>query len=193
MVRTVGFRSGCIFKEFVREKFPGDLRRPWRREHKALIRLEQKGVEAPRSFGYRRDGRGTISYYREFVPGQSVDQIGAEILSPLVKHLADIHCAGIIVGDLIPDNLIKIADSQVMFIDFGRARTFRFRSPLFFFHAGKELVRIYREALLKDKELWRCAQSLYDENARWSRAGKSIIRFAERYWFRYWNEEWVGK
>jgi tRNA A-37 threonylcarbamoyl transferase component Bud32 len=186
-LRIVGYQSGHIIKEYIRRNWPGDLRRPWVREHKALTRLEKCGVRAPRSFGYRRNGR-KVGYHREFVPGSKIEKLADETLEACVAHLAEIHLCAVTVCDPSRDNLIMAPSGRVLFIDYGRARTFKFRTPLFFFYVGKELVRMYRETLHEDDELWHKAIAAYERHTDYRWWSRRLIDFSINYWFRRWRD-----
>jgi hypothetical protein len=53
-----------------------------------------------------------------------------------------------------PGQLHPYPDGILACVDFGRSRTFHWRSPYFFFYVGKELARLHRTGLKLCPELW---------------------------------------
>lgn len=148
--------SGYVLKRF--SHFPGrkDFRQVWRREHQALTRLE--GLPVPKSLGYIKvrhaAGRHSVLHIKEFIPGRPLESPRGPIIKQIAGLLASFHDRGVVTLDPQPENFIEMLTpgSTIACIDFGRARTFRKRSPLFLFNIGKEMLRLDREGGLSRQQ-----------------------------------------
>ena len=72
-----------------------------------------------------------------------------------------IHSLRIITGDPKPQNFILSLDGRMLFPNFGRAKIYRFCSPVFFLCIGGELAKLRREGFQWDPALWNQFRSLY--------------------------------
>ncbi|HMP75351.1 MAG TPA: hypothetical protein PKE12_03545 [Kiritimatiellia bacterium] len=177
-------RDGVVAKRFVHHPGRRDWRPVWRWEHAALERLT--GLPVPRSLGYgRRDGDEgrEIILRKEFLAGEPLKRVGGREALEMARLLAAIHERGVITGDPSRENFLRRPDGGLAFIDFGRARTFRFRSPYYHFYVGKELSRFYRTALgAHAAAWWPAALQAYRERYALS----SPFEFLRTLSFRYW-------
>ena len=186
-IRSV-FRDGReIIKEYRRLSWPGDLRRRWKREHQALLRLSQRGVLAPRTFGYESPERGLILHRREFIAGERLQTIEDIPGHEFAAHVAAIHRAGVTNGDASLDNLLLTDRRQILFIDYGRASVFLVRGPLFYFHVGKELARIRRRLFAHSLARWRMFLADYRRCSTYPAWGWAVTASALSYWLRRWG------
>jgi hypothetical protein len=185
-LRSVHIDGRQVIKDYERLGWPGDLKRPWRKEHRALVRLEKHGVPAPRSYGIERTGPGRVRFRRECIPGRSVLRLRDADLAPLAAHLAAIHAARVAVCDMALDNLLVVADGRIVCIDYGRARVFSFRSPLFYTYIGKELARIRLRLFDGEPGPWHTLCAAYMAATRYPPWGRRLIKSASRFWLWRW-------
>lgn len=148
--------------------------RPWVREHEALSRLAGPGV--PRTYGYHEDngadGRHVV-YRRDYLPGEPLGRIDVDTAAMVGVCLAGIHAKGVVIADAARDNFVRVSGDRVACIDFGRARVFTWRSPRFYYEAGKEFAKLERETLEENSRLLQVCLRAYDEAcpaAAWCRA-----------------------
>lgn len=185
--RRVYFDGRHLVKEYRHVDLIGDSRRPWRREHVALQRLTKQGVFTPRTLGYTRAAGRIIRFYREFIPGSHLEAIDQALLNPFTDYLAAVHRAGVITCDLSPGNLLLSQDGQLLFIDYGRARTFMFKSPLFYFYVGKELARCKRRMPFRSPTSWNDFYTRYREYSGHPAWTWPIIHHAVEWWSFRWK------
>ena len=60
-LRTVLLKDQKIYKHFTKVKWPGDLRKQWRLEAKALIYLQERGIECPQFVSLHEEGREAVA------------------------------------------------------------------------------------------------------------------------------------
>ena len=176
-----------VIKEYLRLHFPGDLRRPWKREVNALVRLKQFGIPAPEFQGFERQDSRAVIYRREFIPGRKLSILFHDQINPLTEYIAAIHEAGVILCDPSIDNLIITADCMFMFIDYCQARTFPFKGLLFYWYVGKEIARIYCGLLKDDPTKWKTFRKRYQEVAKYRPTAWFLVSLSEKYWFQRWD------
>lgn len=186
--RRVRVEGDILIKEFRRVRWPGDLRRPWAREHNALRRLEATGIPLPRSHGFVTLPGGTILYRREYLAGTMVEHLTEPLTRALADHLAAIHQAGVLTCDPSMENLLLGPDGRLVFIDFGRSRIFRWRSLLFYFYVGKELVRCDRNLRFADAALFSTLLFHYFAALPAPPCSRAIIKLSMRYWRHRWAQ-----
>lgn len=178
--------SGFVLKRF--SDFPGrkDYRRAWRREHRALMRLE--GLNVPRSLKYvsvrHAHGPRTVLYVRHALPGEQLTAIGADGARSALVLLAAFHDRGVVTLDPRPENFIALEGTQELgFVDFGRARTFRWQTPYALLHVGKDLTR-FRLFFNLDPALFRDLLEVYRDHRteRPGAFGWLIVKGSLNFW-----------
>jgi hypothetical protein len=128
-----------------------------------------------------------VIYRREFIPGTIVSRLSHGQIDTLAQYIAAIHEAGVTICDPSIQNLVIRADGGLVFFDFCRARTFRFKGPLFFWYVGKEMPRIFRALLKEDQEQWKVFRKRYQEIAKYRPREWFLVSLSEKYWSRRWN------
>lgn len=174
--RRVWLQDNTIVKEFQRISWPGDIRRPWRREHKALKKLEETGVNAPVSFGYKSTGAGVIQLRRKYTEGRILKRLEAKTINAVAAHLSKIHFANVVTCDPKADNFLITKEGELMCIDYGRARVFSHKGPYFYWYVGKEMHRISYALYRKTPELWRPFITSYKAACNYPAWGWKIVR-----------------
>ena len=141
----------CFFQ------YPGkrEFHKPWVREDKALRTLG--GANAPTSYGYVKirtpEGIPAVIYTKAYIRGNPPVKIDPETAAAMGRLLAGFHDRGVVTLDPSLSNFIRMDDGRLAFIDFGRARVYRYRGPLFRWMVGKEFFRIYRESFFCNPDL----------------------------------------
>lgn len=190
-LREVYLEDGhTILKRFVH--YPGrrDLRRVWAREDHALRRLE--GLPVPRSYGFtagRAPEGPEVLLRKEYIPGTPLHTTSAENAADLGRLLGRIHARAVVTCDPAMANFVRTQAGELYAIDFGRARTFMFRTPYFYFYAGKEMARVFHSAILGRADLWHVFRQSYFEQFRPPRAMRTLAEFSTRYWLRRWRSK----
>lgn len=185
-LRTVGYDGRHIIKEYKVVSWPPDLRRPWVREHKALLRLLKSSVLAPITLGFE-SSRRTVRYRREYIKGDTVTELSENNLDDLAHHIAAIHAAGVTNGDVALDNLLITEKGEIILIDYGRAHVAYFSSPLFFFNLGKELARIRRRLFNDCPQNWQRFITPYCQTAKYPQWGQIIAQWSFKCWLIHWD------
>lgn len=137
-----------VEKHFTHHAGRRDIRPLWRREDKALKRLE--GLPVPRSLGWTRERTPEGPRYilrKTFVPGTPLTAITPQDAGDMGRLMAGFHDRGVVNNDPSPSNFVRAPDGTLYCVDFGRSRTFRWNSPYFYFYVGKELARLHRAGL----------------------------------------------
>jgi serine/threonine protein kinase len=183
---TVCRHENVLVKVYRLHQWTSLLRRPWAREHSALKRLNQRGVFSPQTYGYESQRSRTIRYRREFLHGHSVHALSQEQVSHFGAHLAALHSVGLTNGDVSYGNLLLADGKGLLLIDFGRARTFMFTSPLSFSSFGKELARVRRRLFPTDASTWHVFLADYVRAAPSGRALR-FTRWSLSFWLRRWQ------
>ena len=171
-------------RRFVAKKFeiPLDVRRyrrPWLAEDACLRHLD--GVDAPRSYGWFEETEAdqrVVWLVKEFVAGEPIDTFASADLPAVARLMARIHKRLIITDDASAGNFIRTLDGEMQFLDFGRARLFRWPGLWFDLHVGWELAKLRREGFRWDDALWRAYLPLYFAAAAASRRRQFRIRAA---------------
>ena len=184
---TVQREGDVLLKEYCLHRWWGFVKRPWRREHGALSRLNKRQVPAPQTLGFDTPRFGVVRYRRGFVPGRAVDGLRQEQVLALSAHFRALHGAGVTNGDVSYPNLLLADGGEFMFIDYGRAHVFFMRSPLFHFYVGKELARARRRLFPSDVSQWRIFVSAYMRAVALPSWALAITRWSLSYWLRRWN------
>lgn len=172
-----------VLKRFVHHPGRRDFRRVWAREDRALRRLI--GLPVPATFGFqRRQANGIVEYLlrKSFIPGEPLTQLDAETAGAMGALLGRIHARRVVTCDPSRANFIRAPDGVLHFIDFGRARTFFWQTPLFLFYAGKDLARCYRTGVGSDPVLWAPLEAAYFIALNPSPAAARFIRLCCRFW-----------
>ncbi len=152
-------------------------RRPWIIEDRGLRRLN--GSVAPRSFGYTEhieNGVRRASLVKEFIPGTACTSFAPDDIPAVARLMAELHGLKIITDDANVHNFLKTADGRMVFIDLGRARVFRFRSPWLFLNIGWELAKLRREGFGWNRERWGTFLPVYFHQFACSLPGRWMIR-----------------
>lgn len=188
-LREVYLEDGhTIVKRFVH--FPGrrDRRRVWAREHRALRRLE--GLPVPATYGYEQgrcaDGPEVV-LRKEFIPGEPLAAPDARDARDLGRLLGLIHQRAVVLGDPAMQNFVRTKAGELHAIDFGRAHTFPFRTPIFFFWVGKDFARVFRTAILGRADLWPAFREAHREVFRASAPMERLVNASTRYWLWRWR------
>lgn len=161
--RSVFRVDGCY--EVKKYEMPLDnrfYRRPWLVEDACLRRLDGDG--APRSFGWHEEtelDQRVVWLVKEYIAGESLCSFAETDIPAVACLMARIHSLRIITGDPKPQNFILSLDGRMLFPNFGRAKIYRFCSPVFFLCIGGELAKLRREGFQWDPALWNQFRSLY--------------------------------
>ena len=186
-LRTVWREGDQIVKEFRIVSWPPDFRRPWRREHKALDRLNRRGVFAPTTYGFRSLGPGVVQYRRQYIAGELLQKNCGNRSKDLPAHFAAIHAVGVTNGDAASDNILVTEEKQFVLIDYRRARIALLKGPLFYLNVGKELARIRRAIFGNDAAQWERFFEVYTRIAVHPPWAWHVIHRALFYWLRRWR------
>ena len=189
---TVWREGDVVVKEYRLLQWPGRWNRRWRREHRALLRLNRRRVPAPRTYGYRRAGPARIQYRRQFLAGRVGTPFDPTRIRQLSAHLAALHAAGVTHGDVSPDNLLLTDSGELLFIDYGRSHVFPTRSPCCWFYAGKDLARVRRRLLPADAAGWADFLAAYLHASTRPLGFHSLARWSLLYWLRRWKIPLTG-
>ncbi len=127
----------------------------WRLENKTLKILNGKWG-SPITYGHLRikeADSSTIILVREMISGHTLEDLNVSTLTDeqckeVGELLANFHNNGIVTRDCTLGNLLLNKEQQLCFIDFGKSRTYKKKSILFFFQAGWDCW----------KAQWRCCQ-----------------------------------
>lgn len=158
---TVTRRDDLLVKEYRVHQLRAFAKGTWRREYKALLRLNQRGVPSPRMYELESPRLGVIRSKRQFLDGKSVVALDHDQVIALGRHVAALHLAGVTNGDAALDNLLLADEGGLMFIDYGRSHVHHLESPLLCFNAGKELARIRRRLFTEGGHDWRVFLEAY--------------------------------
>ncbi len=188
-LREVYLENGhTVLKRFVHHPGRRDLRRVWAREDRALRRLA--GLPVPASYGFvagRCADGPEILLRKEYIPGTPL-QVPTERDAMDVGHLLGlIHERAVAIGDPAMENFVRTQAGELYAIDFGRARTFIYRTPYFHFYAGKDMARVFRTAILGRTDLWPAFQQAYFQQFRPSPLLCALARGATRFWLWRWR------
>ncbi len=186
-LREVWLVDGAVIeKRFVHHTGRRDRRPVWKWEDRALRRLE--GLPVPRSLGWTRvpDPAGPcITLRRTYLAGHPLPAATPADLQDLGRLLANLHARLVVNNDPSWSNFIRTPGSELACLDFGRSRTFLWRSPAFYFYVGKEWARLFQN-LNRDPALWQAFASSYRHHA-----GPGGLFHRIRDWsFRYWSNCW---
>lgn len=178
------FRLGRhhVLKRFTIPLACRNFRRPWIREHEALARLD--GWSAPRTVGYVEDHdeqRRIVRYVREYVSARPVVAIDESVLREMATLLAGFHRRCVITDDALLQNFMRTRDGRLIFIDMGRARVFRPRSPLILPGVALELTKFRRASLAGDEAQFSAFLSAYGESSHLGAGSRVIVRALARF------------
>lgn len=127
----------------------------WIIEHTILSLINGKWG-SPISHGYlsfNQDTYNIVIFVRERISGNTLEESNVSILNnaqckEVGELLANFHNDGIVTRDCTLGNLLLNTDNTLCFIDFGKARSYKNKTLLFFFQAGWDCW----------KAQWRCAK-----------------------------------
>ncbi len=183
-LREVWLVDGQVVeKRFLHHPGRRDRRPLWQREHRALERLA--GLPVPRSLGWHRETAPDGPLYilrKTFIPGRALQTVTPNDARDMGALLCALHDRGVVNNDPAPDNFIRTAEGTLACVDFGRSRTFHWRSPFFFFYVGKELARLHRTGLKLCPTLWVSFQEGYHASRSTTPLQRLIIQSSYRFW-----------
>ena len=140
-------RSRCSRAE--RRRRSGDRRERFLRDARAAAALSHPNIAALYEIG---EEQGQLFLVFEFVPGETLTQrhrrppaepaARVDLAAQIADALADAHAAGIVHGDIKPDNIIVTPKGNAKILDFGSCSGKRSAAP-----AGEADHRIDIEAL----------------------------------------------
>ena len=167
------------------QHFPGrrDWRPLWQREHRALQHLT--GLPVPRSLGWHRESsaQGPVHVLQKtFVPGEPLRTTTVRDATDMGALLAAFHQRLVVNNDPSPTNFVRTPEGHLACIDFGRSRTFRWRSSYFYFYVGKELARLYRTGLMNCPALWEAFLASYQQHSTLLQHHQKMIRWSFLFW-----------
>jgi len=162
-----------------------DFRKPWDQEDRALRAL--KGLNVPETYGYRKirtaDGTPGVIYTKQYIKGVTLDRATADVAASMGELLAGFHNRGVATLDPAIHNFVRSPDGQLYFIDFGRARIYPGKGPVFQVMVGKEFFRIFREAFIWDHDLLRHFKSAYRRHRPEKNGGENwLVKKSFSYW-----------
>ena len=174
-----------------------DFRKPWVQEDRALRVL--KGLNVPETYGYRKirtsDGMPGVIYTKQYIKGETLQHATADVAASMGELLAGFHNRGVVTLDPAVQNFVRSPGGRLFFIDFGRARIYPGKGPVFQIMVGKEFFRVYREAFIWDRHLLELFKSAYRRH-RPEKPGsenwlveKSFSYWKKRYKRKYLNEQ----
>lgn len=144
-----------VVKRFVIPRKTWRYARPWEREHRALMKL--KGVVPGGSLGFEKrwkNGDLEVILRKTFVPGSPLTRLCGVSIPRFAELLARMHCHGVVMYDPNLQNFVQDKTGAIHCIDFGRAATFAFRSPFFYYSIGSEFAKCIHEAFDDDEDRW---------------------------------------
>ena len=182
--------DNVLYKEFRIHRWRNFLlNRRWSREHQALRRLNKHRVPSPHSYGHKMTRLGLLRYTREFLAGATVDALDQQAVLALSDCFRSIHGVGVTNGDASLENLLRADSGELMLIDYGRARVFLLRGPLFYFNVGKELARVRRRLFPVDVKQWGVFFSAYMQSATCPPWARRLRQWSLSYWLHRWGIE----
>jgi tRNA A-37 threonylcarbamoyl transferase component Bud32 len=182
-----------IVKRFVHHKGRRDWRRVWQREDCALRRLE--GLPVPKTHGYCKNRSAEGPEYilrKQYIAGTPLTTLTTQEAQDMGTLLARIHERGVVTGDPSHENFLRAIDGELYFIDFGRARTWRMRTPLFYLYAGKDLARLYRTGLPGRADLWPVFLQAYRATFSLAHPWDWLLSASLHYWRHRWRQRSHG-
>lgn len=168
--------DGYVVKRYTHGGPPPRFRRPWVLEHRALSRLRGQGAPAP--VGYlvdKQEGTVQATLVRRYVEGKPVGGIDRALASEIAALLARFHAAGVTTDDAHRHNFIHDSDGDLVFLDFGRARTFGRRNPLLLAGVAVDLHRFNRATLKRDAGMWDHFLEEYFRRSPFGAVGNRIL------------------
>ncbi|HMP90823.1 MAG TPA: hypothetical protein PJ991_11520 [Kiritimatiellia bacterium] len=144
-----------IAKKFTLPVTTKRFRRPWITEDQGLARLNGRG--APRTYGYaetRENGHRVFWLFKQYLDGETLMEFQEKDIEPVALLMACIHGQRIITDDANVSNFLRRPDGTFAFLDLGRARVFRFRSPWLYLNIGCELAKLRREGFRWNSTQW---------------------------------------
>jgi tRNA A-37 threonylcarbamoyl transferase component Bud32 len=157
------------------------VRRPWRREHAALIHLAD--ARLPKSVGYLTEAdeaAWTVSYLRTWIPGEPLTEFDAASATEAGALLAGLHARGVVTDDALTQNFLRAPDGQLLFLDFGKSRILPRLSPFLPAWIALEHCRFLRAALAGDVELWETFRDAYFTASGRGRSHEATVRGLSR-------------
>mgnify|MGYP003589099473 CR=1 FL=1 len=172
-----------VEKRFLHHPGRRDWRPLWQRGHRALERLA--GLPVPRSLGWHREmaPEGPLYILRKtYLAGRPLHTVTPDDARYMGSLLCALHGRGVVNNDPAPDNFIRTPDGTLACVDFGRSRTFHWRSLYFYFYVGKELARLHRTGLTLCPALWTAFLAGYYACSTTSRVQRLVIQGSYRFW-----------
>ena len=142
---TTIFESLYVLKKFSPNKVH---KNEWVIEYDVIAHLKNNNVLAPSCYGYRIDNSGAY-LFKEYVPGQPLENYTKETALQLALMFSKFHATGVVTCDAHNDNVIQTLSGELLFIDFGKAIIFKKKNLLFYFKAAREIFFI-KTKIIKD-------------------------------------------
>ena len=190
VVREVYLYEQTLIKRFIQKSIFSDVRQVWKMEDRALRRLG--GLPVPATYGYtvtKHKGMVEIIYSREYLQGHPIDIFTLADMALLGKRMAQIHKWGVITRDPAPNNFIKTADGDILFIDFGRSALISPKNPGRAYYLGKELARVRYHALSGDILLYKHFKKAYFAALRAGSVQRWLINRISDPWYRRFTQK----
>ena len=183
-LRKVIYKNHRIYKHFTTVKWPGDLRKPWRLEAKALLYLQERGIECPKFLSLHEEGRQAV-LCKAFVDGEPLSDISSNNVALVARTLAKINATGVFTCDPHVGNFLLTTEEKTIFIDFGRSKIFRNRLVSFLIYLGKEKARINHLLLsATDDQLKDAFWNAYTAALGEVKDPVNIAKISEQYWLK---------
>jgi len=180
--RSVELLDGrYVLKQFAYASGERPARRPWQREHAALMHLNDTSL--PVSVGYVADTNSSglrVSYLRGFVQGEPLDQFDATSVVEAGELLASLHARGVVTDDALTQNFMRAPDGRLFFLDFGKSRIFGPGNPLLIVWIALEHCRFLRASIGGDTGLWSLFRTAYFRALGRGRGFERLVRACSR-------------
>ena len=184
--------TDIVVKRYTRTSPFPDRRALWKKEHRVLCALG--GSPFPVSHGWTsRGNRREFFLCRSLVEGEPLEAFTSEQIPSAAQVMWRMHAARVSSCDPATGNFLKTPDGELSFIDFSRARLFRFRSPLMMVYLGKELARFHRTGVQRNAELWHAFLDTYMQQADFNKREKSLVQWGLQHWQNLWKDRPAGR
>ncbi len=149
-------------------------KRLWEVEHFAINKLNEIGINSPKSYFYLNDN-DSIKYVKSYVEGSPLAQYTEENLLDLSCLLQLIYKGGLITRDMHKENVVRNENGKLFLIDLGCARIYEKKTLAYYKDLGRELVSIRGNICDRDKRKFECFSNHYFQNE--TLAFKSAVMF----------------